>query len=513
MPESYSWVLVEVPLSGTPPDPGSYVASTPAYGKDPRKNQFERGIKFANVPGGRAEFVVHGGPRIYHVNSVQNIMQDPCDRLSPGGTYSGAVKFRFRSYRNFNVPAGVSKVESRSSDRFTNPVFPFTAQYGSDHVFTIFNTGSVNTKANMSAERWGHVASLLPGKQVIIAGGRDRSGSLDSAEIYTSAAGTNSWQSTAAMPFKKSHAAGITLSGSNDFVIFGGSASGTQVDVIGGTRGCRYSYASGTWTALPSSSVSRMFFEVVQIADGRVFLPGGTGPNSVTGSEFFYPDTNTFSGAAAFPLPPYNRRLFTTTLLEDDSVLVCGGYDPTTGVQSDNAFRYYPSVLSWSIEPSMSCPRATHQAVYVDGRVVVMGGTDSLITTETVSLSAVDVYDPATRTWTVGARMPTPRSLGNATGYTMGDGSGRIVMMGGVTGSDATGGVHTPPNGVDTYIVEEDRWLQSTPLTSGAYYATAVGLNTSVANGQLEVLFVGGLLTGSGAGTTSSGSQLFVSSG
>ena len=127
MPVSYSWDLVATPLSGSPPNVGTYVPTVPT-GRDPRRDQFERGIKFANVPGGRADFVVHGGPRVYHVNSIPNIYLGPSDVLVDSGRYSGVVKFRFRDYRRFPMPDSVNKNEYRSLDEVGNPVFPFTGR-------------------------------------------------------------------------------------------------------------------------------------------------------------------------------------------------------------------------------------------------------------------------------------------------------------------------------------------------------------------------------------------------
>lgn len=127
MPTSYSWDLTSPAFSGSLPNPGPYVASIPT-GLDARKKQFERGIKFANVPGGRADFVVHGGPRVYHVNSVMTMLQTTSDRIERTGVYSGVVKFRFRNHRRFPVPASVNKVEYRSCNEYTEPVFPFTGR-------------------------------------------------------------------------------------------------------------------------------------------------------------------------------------------------------------------------------------------------------------------------------------------------------------------------------------------------------------------------------------------------
>lgn len=124
VPQSYTWQLIDPEPTDPAPDPGPYVPSIPLFGADPRKKQFERGIKFANVPAGRAEFVVHGGPRVYHVNSLCNIQQVPDKFETRSSAYSGVVKFRFRNYRNFKVPDSVSGIGQ--SNEWGDPVFSFT---------------------------------------------------------------------------------------------------------------------------------------------------------------------------------------------------------------------------------------------------------------------------------------------------------------------------------------------------------------------------------------------------
>jgi hypothetical protein len=117
MPTSYSWNLVAPPVTGSAPDPGPPVASPPRY-SDPRRNQFARGIKFGNVPGGKPENIVHGGTRIFHVNTACNVLQDPIDK---GGT-SGAIA------RPEETPDSVRKKEDRNVDVFGNVLYPFTGR-------------------------------------------------------------------------------------------------------------------------------------------------------------------------------------------------------------------------------------------------------------------------------------------------------------------------------------------------------------------------------------------------
>ncbi len=74
------------------------------FPRDAVPDQFTRGVKFGNVPGGRADMVFYpGSGRVAHVNTVETVQNKPI-AMEQNGRYSGAIKFRFRSYRNFSVP-------------------------------------------------------------------------------------------------------------------------------------------------------------------------------------------------------------------------------------------------------------------------------------------------------------------------------------------------------------------------------------------------------------------------
>lgn len=132
MVTSYSWQLTPQVTSGALPNPGTFVPSTPLFGRDARKDQFERGIKWANVPGGRSDFVVHGGPRVYHVNSLCNMQQQVISSEAPRSAkagygssgYDGTVRFR-----RVKIPSGVSR-EDRGKDQYGNERFSFTGLPG-----------------------------------------------------------------------------------------------------------------------------------------------------------------------------------------------------------------------------------------------------------------------------------------------------------------------------------------------------------------------------------------------
>lgn len=85
------------------PAPGPEVGLPLILTRGPKVLTTERGIRWANAPGGRADLVDHGGERVKHVSSVQNVFSLPAN-INRLGTYSGAIKFRFRSYKSFAIP-------------------------------------------------------------------------------------------------------------------------------------------------------------------------------------------------------------------------------------------------------------------------------------------------------------------------------------------------------------------------------------------------------------------------
>lgn len=127
------------------------------------------------------------------------------------------------------------------------------------------------------------------------------------------------------------------------------------------------------------------------LLDGRVLVTGGAiafavPTNSV---EVFNPATSSFSGTAPMHLPRYLHR---ASLLPSGKVLVTGGFTPnpfyppptppcvnTTVcfylVITNTSEIYDPATNSWTMGPSMSYNRATHDQILLPtGRVLVTGG-------------------------------------------------------------------------------------------------------------------------------------------
>ena len=206
---------------------------------------------------------------------------------------------------------------------------------------------------DLNFARFAHTATLLPGGQVLVVGGGSNGDMLDSAELYDPLDG--SWSVTGRLD--------------------GGRAGHTA-------------------TLLPN---------------GRVLVVGGVNYQSLDAVAVLYdPGTGKWTRTGA---PTTNRFDHTATLLHTGKVLIAGGtYQGYVGI----AELYDPATGTWSRTGKLKTERALHQATLLaDGRVLVTGGTNDA--DEIFPVSAAELYDPATGTWSPTSDLNTARSLHTAT--------------------------------------------------------------------------------------------------
>jgi len=149
-----------------------------------------------------------------------------------------------------------------------------------------------------------------------------------------------------------------------------------------------YDPATGQWSATGSMSIPRESHVAVRLANGKVLVAGGFSEvpygSLQTSAEIYDPESGTWSAAGSLSVARGARH--SATLLADGRVLVTGGfeaelYDPATGV--------------WSPAGTMNSPRTLHTATLLpDGRVLVVGGINL------IPLRSSELYDPYTRSWT-----------------------------------------------------------------------------------------------------------------
>ena len=195
-----------------------------------------------------------------------------------------------------------------------------------------------------------------------------------------------------------------TLLTSGDLYYAGGSMGGlpqTQVTRVSEI----YHRASNTWTRKADMQIGRWYPGIVRLADERILLIGGEGPEEGYGRtdtcEIFDPRTNTYTMTGSFDLP---TEMPPALLMLDGRVMKTWRY----------AEFYSTSTGTWSDAPRLLQERlgaaggdhADHEIVYLpDGRVMAVG-IRPLPSNTTPRM--VEFFTPGTNSWALG---PNPRHV------------------------------------------------------------------------------------------------------
>jgi N-acetylneuraminic acid mutarotase len=219
-----------------------------------------------------------------------------------------------------------------------------------------------------------------------------------------------------------------------------------------------YDPATDTWTSRANMLISRQGVRA-EAVDGIVYAIGGAGSVSNYATvEAYDPTTDTWTTKTSMP----TIRTITATVTFDGKIYVIGG------VGDDGVFRtvevYDPATDTWTRKADMPTERWDLAACVVDGKIYVFGGARRWDKVPPIDLNVtpiVEVYDPATDTWTRAPDMPRARFTHSATAV-----DGKIYIIG---GADAA--VHTPPTEgfliVDVYDPATDTWTTAADLPAG----------------------------------------------
>src|SRR6266404_4895743 len=173
-----------------------------------------------------------------------------------------------------------------------------------------------SVSSTMTVERRGHTATRLPDGRVLIAGGENTSGVLNSTEIFDPVAGTFSVAGNMNAA-RADHSA--TLLSDGRVLIVGGDAAGS-VEI--------YDPAAGTFSSVAANmSAPRSFHGAALLNDGNILIVGGKAPdgsNVLTG-EIFNVASSTFSSVGNQTADEHVRALL--RVLPDGKVQIIGGTD------------------------------------------------------------------------------------------------------------------------------------------------------------------------------------------
>lgn len=204
--------------------------------------------------------------------------------------------------------------------------------------------------------------------------------------------------------------------------------------------------------------------------DGTVYVAGGYTALVFGAVNTFF----AFRDGAWRPVPPMPETRAAAGMAEVDGKLyVVGGFSQQ-GELATTTLVYDVAAGTWSTEAGMPSPREHHMLVEHDGFLYVIGGR---IGSPDTNMSDVQRFDPRTGKWKELAPMHQPRS-GHTCAVTAND---LIACMGGET----TGAVF---DSAEAYDVQRNRWIGLPSLPSGrtGFGSAAVGTRVYAFSGASD---------------------------
>ena len=339
-------------------------------------------------------------------------------------------------------------------------------------------SASWDSTAQLNQGRELFTATLLADGTVLVAGGTYILSSLASAEIYDPL--NQTWTTTTPLnQAREGHTA--TLLPDGTALVAGGLTNSGGVSI---QNSCElYQPDSGTWATTGALNLARHRHTATLLNDGTVLVCGGEGTTPLTTCELYDPATKTWSTTAPLPL---DRTYHTATLLNNGKVLIAGGNDGNSNIL-DDCLLYDPEKRAWEQAASLSQAREEQRAVLLlNGRVLVTGGyfTDE-------ALLSTELYDPLSNSWSPGIELDLGRS-----GYslTLLD-SGQVLLSGGDYFFEGNY-LYSTQSLLYSYSIPNDTTAPEISEMNPAPSAISVPKNTDIAFAIRDVLESGGSFSG-----------------
>ena len=198
------------------------------------------------------------------------------------------------------------------------------------------------------------------------------------------------------------------------------AAGGSHVQRLTYARMEVYDPSTNEWTTAAPMPIGRHHFGMAALA-GKIYISGGLPDwTRYTNTCFVYdPATDSWSPIAPLPISLATHGMAAL----DGKLYVVGGNDAPIGGGPMTMYVYDPTTDTWddSLEP-MPTGREHLAVVPAEGKLYVLGGRIQ----QGANLAIVEIYDPATNSWTRGPDMPQATS-----GFTAAYLDGRIHAAGG----------------------------------------------------------------------------------
>jgi len=276
------------------------------------------------------------------------------------------------------------------------------------------------------------------------------------------------WVERSPVPY---NAGGIFAASDGAFVYAGGGADLAKnifhKDLL------KYDPVNDSWAPLAPSPDYHYHSQAVYF-DGKIYNIGGYNENlpEVTDTTRIYDiDTNTWTTGA--PMPQALAQM--ATVLWNGVIYIAGGNNSTSRVST--LYAYDIASDSWTTLEQMPEALTFPGFGAINGKLYIAGGS-----ADAGYLDTLYIYDIATHSWSSGANLPQPIARPGCTVL-----NGWLYLYGGRLPD------LTPTNITQIYDPGSNTWSygpnMNVPLFSS--YGTAVGNNSIVALGGLDVNFVG----------------------
>ena len=243
----------------------------------------------------------------------------------------------------------------------------------------------------------GHSSSSPAGPPaLLVTGGLDKSGALASAELYVPTLG--SFVKTGPMHTARvMHTASTLFNG--EVIVAGGSNVPFGGPALASAE--LYEPTTRRFSLTGSLNTARMGHTATVLQDGRILIAGGTdGTNALNSAEIYDPANGTFMSTGAMNI---GREYHTATLLEDGRVLIAGGFTtlPNGDTPTENTAELYdPATRMFTLTGNMTIARDGHVAVLLtNGNVLIAGGGDN----DGNVLATTEIYDPTAGQFVTGS--------------------------------------------------------------------------------------------------------------
>ncbi len=335
------------------------------------------------------------------------VLSDNADTLTQTTNATGDVFFTFMTINRGGVGYTLNAAVSS-----------FSATSNAFNVTGYCDTGNMNTA------RHNHIVLTLPNGKILITGGAvnpNSTGALASAELYDPVAHT--FTSISSMNVARvDHT--MTLLSDGTVLVAGGFNDNGYLNTAE-----IFTPGTNTFALLPATMTSaRGEHTATLLADGTVLIAGGnTNSTSLASAEIYNPTAQTFTATSQSMTAV--RQLHHADLLPNGKVLISGGLDVNNNALA-SAEIYDPVAGTFTATGSMTTARGNHaSALLYTGNVLVAGGLTGP-NTNLVLTATAEIYNPSTGTFTPTGSMSIPR--GHYAGIVLDDGTVFIPGSAGV---------------------------------------------------------------------------------